>query len=310
MSGWAALALIAAATTATTGCSIKRMAVNSIANSLTAGGDVFTSDDDPELIRDALPFGLKTIESLLAIVPDHQGLLLSACQGYTQYAFAFVQTDADRLETADYEGATVLRERALKLYLRARGFGLRGLEHKYRGVGEQLKTQPKAAAARIRRRELPLLYWTAAAWGSAISLGKDRPELVADVDAVRALMARGLELDESFDSGAFHEALVVLESLPAMMGGSVERARTHFQRAVELSKGGTPGPYVTMASSVSVTTQNRPEFEQLLGQALAIDPDREPSRRLATLIMQRRARELLRRADELFLDADTSTAGD
>lgn len=309
MSGWSALVLIAAAASLT-GCSIKRMAVNSIANSLTAGGDVFTSDDDPELIRDALPFGLKTIESLLAIVPDHQGLLLSACQGYTQYSFAFVQTDADRLETADYEGATVLRERALKLYLRARGFGLRGLELKYRGVGAQLKAQPKAAAARIRRRELPLLYWTAAAWGSAISLGKDRPELVADVDAVRALMAHGLELDESFDSGAFHEALVVLESLPAMMGGSVERARTHFRRAVELSKGDTPGPYVTMASSVSVTTQNRPEFERLLGQALAIDPDREPSRRLATLITQRRARELLRRADELFLDADTSTAGD
>src|SRR5438552_18927652 len=67
-------------------CSIKRMAINSMADSMAASGDVFASDDDPELIRDAVPFSLKTIESLLVSVPDHPGLLLSACRGFTQYA--------------------------------------------------------------------------------------------------------------------------------------------------------------------------------------------------------------------------------
>jgi predicted anti-sigma-YlaC factor YlaD len=285
------------------------MAVKSLGNSIAAGGDVFTSDDDPELVRDALPFGLKTLESLLAIVPDHKPLLLAACQGYTQYAFAFVQTEADLVEASDYPRAVELRERALRLYLRARGFGLRGLERGYRGISDQLKRQPAAAAARIKTRDLPLLYWTAAAWGSAINLGKDRPDLAADLDAVRALMDRGLALNEAFDAGALHEALIVLETLPAMMGGSIPRAREHFKRAVELSKGAAVSPYVTMASSVSVTTQNRGEFEELLGKALEIDPDRDVSRRLATLVLQRRARELLRREDELFLESDTTKVG-
>jgi hypothetical protein len=37
-------------------------------------------------------------------------------------------------------------------------------------------------------------------------------------------------------------------------------------------------------------------------QALAIDPEQDPSRRLVTLITQRRARVLLDRIDDLFLE--------
>jgi predicted anti-sigma-YlaC factor YlaD len=38
-----------------------------------------------------------------------------------------------------------------------------------------------------------------------------------------------------------------------------------------------------------------------LNQALAINPDAKPEWRLANLVMQRRARWLLARTDELFL---------
>src|SRR5438128_708197 len=105
---------------ATTGCSIKKLAVGSVANQLSSGPDVFASDDDPELVRDALPFGLKFVETLLVTVPDHQGLLLTACRGYTQYSFAYVELDALAIEPTDRARATELRARARKLYLRGR----------------------------------------------------------------------------------------------------------------------------------------------------------------------------------------------
>ena len=63
------------------GCSIKRIALKGVANSLTSGPDVFGTDEDPELVRDALPFGLKTMESLLAALPEHEGLLVTLCKG-------------------------------------------------------------------------------------------------------------------------------------------------------------------------------------------------------------------------------------
>jgi predicted anti-sigma-YlaC factor YlaD len=288
-------------------CSINKFVVGKVANSLTSGPDVYGTDEDPELVRDALPFGLKTMESLLAVIPGHEGLLLTLCRGYTTYAYAFVQSEGDLLVNSDYAKSQALHERALKLDLRARSFGLRGLEKRYPGMGEQLRLDPVAATARIQKRDVPMLYWTAAAWGSAIALGKDRPELLADLPAIHALVERGLRLDEGYEAGAFHEAAVVLDALPEAMGGSIVRAREHFRRAVELSHDSRPGPYVTLATSVSVLQQDRAEFRTLLEKSLTFDPEKDPATRLATIVIQRKARALLDRQDEFFVD-DGDTA--
>ena len=290
-----------------TGCSLKRMAVNGVANSLSEGGDVFARDDDPELVRDALPFGLKTMESLLETVPKHRGLLLSACQGYTQYAYGFIQLEAERIESTQYEEAQRLQGRALRLFLRARDFGVRGLEVPHKGLASRLSVRPDSVVRVLKKQDVPWIYWTAASWGSAINLGKDRPELTADIEVVKALIQRGLELDETYEEGALHEAMILMEALPPAMGGSPERAQRHFVRAVDLSRGQRSSPYVTFAQSVSVASQNRKEFRQLLEKALDIDPDKNPKRRLETLILQNKARTLLARQNELFLESDTTS---
>src|SRR5713101_1138770 len=92
-------------------CSVKRIAINKLGNALASGGSTFTSDEDPELVRDALPFSLKLIESLLAESPRHRGLLLAAASGFTPYAYAFVQEEADEIEDHDLEKARALRIR-------------------------------------------------------------------------------------------------------------------------------------------------------------------------------------------------------
>src|SRR5256886_14324081 len=93
------------------GCSIRKMAVNKIGNALAAGGTTFASDDDPELVKAAAPFSLKLMESLLAESPKHERLLFAASSGFTQYAYAFVQEDADELEDKDLTAATEMRVR-------------------------------------------------------------------------------------------------------------------------------------------------------------------------------------------------------
>ena len=55
-----------------TGCALmKRKAVSMVASTLASSGDVFTRDDDLELVGDAIPFGLKLYESLLDSAPTN-----------------------------------------------------------------------------------------------------------------------------------------------------------------------------------------------------------------------------------------------
>lgn len=291
-------------------CSIRSLAVNALANSLAASGDVFASDEDPELIRDATPFALKTIESLLAEVPQHEGLLLSACQGFVQYSYAFVETEAVIQEPTDYRSAQAGYERALKLYLRAKAYCFRALELRLPGFGLRLEADPIAVLSQVKKEDVDLLYWTGAAWGSAISLAMDRPEILIDLPLVRRIFDRVLELDESYARGAVHQALITLDSLPMSMGGSKDRARQHFERAVELSNGKSAGPYLSFAANAAIPSQDIDEFRRLLDRALAVDPDSEPSYRLENLISQRRARFLLEHIADYFLEFEPLDPGD
>ena len=50
--------------------------------------------------------------------------------------------------------------------------------------------------------------------------------------------------------------------------------------------------------------QDVTRFKELLGRALAINVDAKPEWRLVNLVMQRRARWLLSRTDELFLTSN------
>jgi predicted anti-sigma-YlaC factor YlaD len=284
-------------------CSLNKYAVNKMGDALAGSGTTFASDDNPELIRAATPFSLKLIESLLAESPEHRGLLLAAVRGFTQYGYAFIEQDADEVENDDLERAMELRRYARRLYIRARDYGLRGLETSHEGIREELYRDPESAVQRLEMEDVPLIYWTAASWGKAISLSKDDPDLIADLPQMESLIYRALELDEAYDNGAIHVFLIALES--SRPGQSLEeqkQVRLHFRRAMELSRGMLAAPMVSMAENVSVGTQDGKEFTDLLSRALAIDADEIPDWRLNNLIMQRRAAWLLSRKEDLFLE--------
>lgn len=286
------------------GCSFKRLAINKLGDALASGGTTFASDDDPELVRAAAPFSLKLMESLLAENPRHGGLLVAASSGFTQFAYAFVQQDAEEMEENDLAAAEELKARARRLYWRARNYGLRGLELRHTGFEEALRAEPKGTVGATNAKDVPLLYWTAVSWAGAISLSKDRPEFIAELPIVEAMMERALALDEGFGQGAIHSFFISYEmSRQGGTGDPAARSRQHFERAMALSDGYQAGPLVALAEAVCIQNQDLKEFESLLNRALAINVDARPEWRLTNLVMQRRARWLLARTEELFLQA-------
>jgi predicted anti-sigma-YlaC factor YlaD len=285
------------------GCSIKKIAMNRLGDALAQGGTTFSSDNDPEMIRTAAPFSLKLMESILAECPQHMGLLLALSSGFTQYAFAFVVQEAEEIEENDLAKAMEARARAMRLYLRARDYGLRALDVRYPGFVEILNNEPEKAVRHLEKKDVPYAYWAAASWAGAISMAKDSADLIADLPKVEALIDRALVLDEAFDSGAIHSFLISYDmNRMSGTGDPEEKARKHFARAVELSNRQQAGPYIALAESVALPKQDKDEFKRSLEQALTINADVKPEWRLANVVMQRKARWLLQRTDKLFVE--------
>jgi predicted anti-sigma-YlaC factor YlaD len=279
---------------------MKSMGINRMADALSSTASSYSRDDDPEFVRMAAPSTLKMVEMLLDEQASHPGLLNTACSGFAQYAYAFLHLDAEMAEPSNAAAARDLRARAVKMYDRARDYCLRALEVRHPGFRQTLARDVKAAMATASPEDVPALFYGGAAWAGSLALAENPLARIGDLGMVRALLGRAVALDESWQGGAIHEAMIAVEGVPALLGGSPERARAHFDRAVSLSNGTSAFAYVTMASSVSQPAKNRAEFERLLRAALAIDVSKQPAMRLSNLIAQKRARFLLSQVGRLF----------
>lgn len=282
------------------GCSFQRLAVDIVGDAITGDGTTFAGDDDPELIREALPFGLKTYESMLEVSPEHRGLLRASAKGFTVYAY-LIQTRADILPQTRLAEARKMYARASKLYVRGRDYALRGLEAEHPGFKALFATDRAKALAQTTREDVPFLYWAGAAWGGALSASKDDLNLVAELPAAGALVGRVLTLDEGYELGAAHEFFISYEA--GRPGGSIKKAREHYRKALELSHGRRASIHVSLAEAVSAPEQNLKEFKSLLAKAEAHDVNAYLPLRLSNVLARDRARWLESRIPDLFVDA-------
>jgi predicted anti-sigma-YlaC factor YlaD len=287
-----------------TSCSLNKLVVNKLADALTSGsGTTFTGDDDPELVRDALPFALKTYEALLEQTPENTELLLATGSAFAMYANAFVQTPAEMLPGMEYARREEMLARAKKLYLRGRSYLMRAMELRHPGFGAALQENGHLPLLEgMEQEDVPYLFWTSAAWMGAFSTNAFDIEMLMSVPVAVSLMQRALELEEDYGGGMIHDFFIsYYGSVPEAMGGSEEKARYHFARAVLCSGGKSASAYVALATTVSVKNQDVDEFRDLLNKALAIDPDDYMENRLANTLSQRKARWLLQNLEDYFL---------
>jgi hypothetical protein len=286
----------------TSGCSIKGMAMNGLANALSAGdGDegsnVYLTDNDPILVGDALPFSLKLMETVLQETPEHEGLLVATATGFVSYAEMWVLRPSKYLEDTDYRAARAERMRAKALFLRAKEYAGQALDLRHPGIVSRLTRSPEDAVEELSAEDLSAMYWYTAALGRAITTDLGDAGLLVQGRTVRALLDRANHLDPTWNKGAIHEFFMVL---PSQLGGSPEKTEEHYAIAMELNGGSSVGPMVALAESAYVTRQERDKFTAVLTEVLEFDPDQYPENRLTNILAQQHAAWLLSKTDELF----------
>lgn len=290
-------------------CSIKKLAADKVGDAIASGGSTYETDDDLELVGDALPFSLKLIESLLSATPDHVGLLNAACKGFTSYGYVFVQNGDKALSDPDLATEDAIKARARRLYQRALRYGLRGLDVTYPGLSSKMMADPKSAMTPVKKADVERVYWAAASLGLAISISKSDASMIARVPEVEAMLDRAMALDDTWGAGSLHEFAITLAS--AKPGGADPATmQRHYERALDLSGGNRASLFTTYAEASAIPKQDVEAFRGLIARALAVDTDAHPEWRVANLAAQKRARWLEAHTADFFLLPDAGEAGD
>ncbi len=291
-------------------------------------GEIFTSDEDPQLIKDALPFILKMYEMLVEKNPEDADLLLATGSTFIMYSNIFIQTPAGMLPDNLYMEQFNMLKRSKKMYQRGTEYILRAIELNHKGFREQLEAgYADSLMDEMVVEDIPYLYWAASGLMAAFSCDPFDFDLGPNIYIPVTFIYKALEMDETYNKGALHDLLILMNSsLPEslMFKKSMDKksetaefaeryynnlnitdparkAEYHFRRSVDISEGKNASPYISFASTVAVNEQNYEQFISLLNKALEIDPDSFPEMRLAGIIYQDKAQWLLDHDYSFFL---------
>lgn len=269
---------------------VNAVAVNATTNIVNYGLESVFEESDLDLAERAIPGNMVLLEALYrAKEKDDERLSFLLTQGYTGYTLGFVE-DVDP-------------ERAKALYTRARNYGLRALSIKNDDFAKSMDDAAafKNSLAQFGKEDVPLIFWTANAWGNLVNVSIADPAVLVDLPKVNAMMEFVLQHDESYFYGSAHLYFgTILATVPKNLGGKPDSARYHFERCFELGKNKFLLPFVYMAKSYCVQVQDRELFQQLLTTVNETSLEVLPEQRLVNAIAKRKAKKLAERIDDLF----------
>lgn len=271
------------------GCSLQKLALKTTSGLFAYGIEALYSEPDLQIAEIAVASNLKLLEGFYLADPKNQTILSLLTQGFASYSLAFLEEQQP--------------QRASLFYLRARDYGLKWLAHSraFKGGVPKREADIRVRLPLLKKKDVPALFWTAFAWAGWVNLNRDNPQAVFDLSIVKAMMDRVLELDEGFFFGSAHLFWgSIYGSIPKMLGGDPEKAKEHFEKAMNLTDRKFLVALVYYAQYYAAPTLNEELFNQLLQQVADAPQDIMPGYELMTSFAKLRARHLLDQKENLF----------
>ena len=300
------LTLVLVALALCTSCNLNKITTDSTAPVLANGSVALDRESDLEFAREALPASLKTLETFLINSPDNPDLLLLLAKGFNSYAYGFLEADLEKARLhGSQEEVDRLSRRSVLHYLRARTYGFRLLdfpELEAAALGGDL-VRAQRLLKDLEKDDAPALFWTLQAWGAAVNLAQDDPDMVSSLPMIELFMDRLIALDANYFAGSpLALAGTYHASRPAMFGGNPDKAKVFYDRAMEAA--GDRNlliPYL-YARFYATQVQDRELFNALMVQVLEADVAKHPELRLQNEIARARARFWVENSQELFFE--------
>ena len=241
------------------------------------------SETDLPFAHEAMAGNLKLLEGVYRSAPGEDDIRLLLMRGWSGYAMAFVEEENP--------------ERAANFYRRARDLGMEWLRQDP-GFSKAFDEGAEALALKLQRwkseRHIEYLYWTAASWGLLIQIKTDDPAEVAYLGRIKAMMQRVADFSPTYYYAGADSFLGAMEAaVPKALGGNPEKAREHFERALELNERMFLLTLFYYAQHYALGNMKTDLANSLLREIMLADPQAIPDAALVNSVAKEKARNLL-----------------
>jgi len=218
-----------------------------------------------------------------------------------EYGFGIIMEQANRLIDEDYSLAMAKYEQANKIFSEARDSGISIISKKYPNLKKWLN---KEASIDFNADDISDIYWLAASIGGCISSSRGNPFELINLPNVGRLLRTGIDINPGWENGSFYSAMISFTTTRSdlnevMLRDSVDY---YFDKAVLYSDGKDAGPYLTYAESIHKPFQERKNFVDKLNYVINMENKPNNEFELTNLLAKSRAKWLLARTDEYFLE--------
>jgi len=271
------------------GCTLVRKgAAKMISPMATQLSEGLMHQNDMELVRDGAPAFLLMLDALAEKNPDNAAVLLAAADAQMAYATGFVEKSN--------------KTRTKIMYLKAKTYGIRALS-KNKRFAKAIDAPLDDFVSSLRgfkKKDAGAMFTTASAWVMWIIASSDSPAALGEMPRALAMMERVQELDPEIREGGVDLFYgIYFTVLPLGGGRDLEKALSHFEKAIEIAGPDYLLARVTFAEFYARYAFNQELFETTLNEVLAAEPEASEYTLMNT-VAQMRAQSLLDKTDDLF----------
>jgi len=280
------------------------MAANGTVDVMWAATPAVTHETDVTLAESGIVGNLKMMEGLSLVVPGNQKLFRMLAEGFSSYAFGFLEPRLWGLDSAS--------AKAQALNVRIKTFHARALKYaRVRAkllVPEVLAAADKGLAAlktallgAFDDDEIDAIYWLGHTWSLLVAADTEDLENVANMSLAEALLKRAYKAKPKYEDGLLAGTFGAAQAqLGAGVGGDLKAAKKKFDEAIAVSEGKFLLPTFLYGRYYCVAILDKACFVKALQGILAADAKAWPKRTLTNVLVQKWARYWLTRASELF----------
>ena len=254
--------------------------------------------EQPKLVSVYFERKIEKLEKIKSPDLDSQRLLMRT---KVEYGFGIIMEQASRLIDEDYSQEMAKYKQANKIFAEARDSGILIISKKYPNFKKWLN---KEASIDFNADDMNDIYWLAASIGGCISSSRGNPFELINLPNVGRLLRTGIDINPEWENGSFYSAMISFTTTRSdlnevMLRDSVDY---YFDKAVLYSDGKDAGPYLTYAESIHKPFQERKNFVDKLNYVINMENKPNNEFELTNLLAKSRAKWLLARTDEYFLE--------